>query len=572
MQLNYTKVIADPVFGWVRITDDEAKLIDSSEHIQRLRYVRQLGFTYMVYPLGTYTRFEHSLGVMQLATLMFNKLFQMDYVRSELKPLMKDLGIDDEGTLLEHVRLAGLFHDLGHMPFSHVFEGVVGPNVDYLINKCSVNDDDRVSGRMLKLPFKEHEVITYLLLNNNDELKGKIRESLGYVDLRIIRLLLHGDIIGRLNTIEALRDLVSWEDRKYLSEVGEGIKLINFLRMLISSDLDADRFDYILRDLYTTGASIGFYISLSDVERILDNLRVLVNNGNYELAIDEKARANVEGFVIARYNIYKWVYLHHKVILITTLAKLLMSELLTNMDKLNDELVDYLCTFYKFMIGRLSGVEVLKITDPYLMSLLIRNRNFLVGVIRGIENYLDPILLRNTNYKALWKRDSEFLTVIRNSKADLDVINNRFVNLLNTGTERAVVMKLFYSKLTEKLRNSHSKCGERIVGEGMVDSRYVILGYRAFGPSINVKLSRGNEVFNLNEISPLVKSVESAWMQSPHLFAYVNVNAIRERCSEDSDEFIEYLKGVIISVIKEVTEELSDLVKSKIESNIINPL
>lgn len=565
MQLNYTKVIADPVLGWVRLTDDEAKFIDSSEHIQRLRHVKQLGFTYMVYPMGIYTRFEHSLGVMQIVTLMFNKLFQMDLVKRELRPLMKNLGIDDEGTLLEHVRLAGLFHDMGHMPFSHVFEGVVSPNVDYLISKCASDDRDRLLGRLLKLPFKEHEVITYLLLSNNDRLKKLIQEYMGYVDLRIIRLILHGEIIERLNAIDRFNELINWDDRKLLNEIGEGIKLVNFLRLLVSSDLDADRFDYVLRDLHITGASIGTYISLSDVERMLDNVRIHVNDGNFELAIDEKARANVEGFVIARYNIYKWIYLHHKVILITTLAKSLMNELLININNLNNELINYFCTFYQFIIGRLSGIDVMKITDPYLISLLIRNRDFLMKNIKGIENYLDPILLRNTNYKALWKRDSEFLDIIQKEKGDLELINEKFVEILNNGVERATAMNLFYKKLTDAIMKSNNECGLNIVRNNLIDKKYIIIGYRTFEPNINIRLSRGNDSFNLSRVSPLVKSVENAWLRSPHVFVYVNTDAIREVCGEGYGGFIELLKHIVISTIEEVTEELSELVRNKVE-------
>jgi len=96
------KQIKDPVHGYIEVPTPLVPLLDT-EAVQRLRYIKQLGFVYLVYPGANHTRFEHSLGTMHLASLLARQL---------------DLSKDD--TLL--VCTAALLHDIGHGPFSHASE------------------------------------------------------------------------------------------------------------------------------------------------------------------------------------------------------------------------------------------------------------------------------------------------------------------------------------------------------------------------------------------------------------------------------------------------------------------
>jgi HD superfamily phosphohydrolase len=96
------KIIKDPVHGYVEVEDFALALLDSPP-LQRLRYIRQLGFSYLVYPGANHTRFEHSLGTMFLADVAARRF-----------------GLSDEDRTL--VIAAGLLHDIGHGPFSHASE------------------------------------------------------------------------------------------------------------------------------------------------------------------------------------------------------------------------------------------------------------------------------------------------------------------------------------------------------------------------------------------------------------------------------------------------------------------
>jgi HD superfamily phosphohydrolase len=98
------KSIKDPVHGYIQVDPALLSLLDSPQ-VQRLRYIRQLGFSFLVYPGAHHTRFEHSLGTMHLAHALATQLSLPHEVQT-------------------HVTAAGLLHDIGHGPFSHAIEGL----------------------------------------------------------------------------------------------------------------------------------------------------------------------------------------------------------------------------------------------------------------------------------------------------------------------------------------------------------------------------------------------------------------------------------------------------------------
>ncbi len=560
MVLSFTKVIADPALGWIRLTNEEARFIDSCKYVQRLRHIRQLGLTYMVYPSARHSRFEHSLGMLQIVTLMLERILRLNDIKDLLLSLGRSIGLDTEDELIMHMRVAALLHDLGHLPFSHVFEGVFGQSIDPLIRNCSKDVNEEIIGRVFKGSFKEHELITYFILTNNDEFKGVLKETLPGIDLRIIKALLHSDIIGKIIELSPQHaDIIDYEDRKFLDSLGEELKFFNLLRNLISGDLDADRVEYVLRDSYLTGASIGSTISIGDIERILDNMKIVKNDKNYVLAFDEKARANLEGFVIARFNIYKLVYLHHKVVLFNTLAKNLLSELLRHYDELNEDIKDYLCRLYRFSIGYLKGYDIMYIIDDYLLSVLLRNRQYLLDRIHGISKYLDPLITRSTAYKALWKRDFEFLDLINKQGIDLALINDSFPYLLSKGEIRSEVLRTFYGRLRGELRGSSITCLSKLADDDLESS--IIIGFRVFEPETRLNIIHGNTLANINDLSPLVVSVTDAWKRSPHVFVFVDIAKLSSACwGIDVNSMMDYLKSLVIKAMYNVLRDFGSAI------------
>jgi uncharacterized protein len=113
--------IRDAIHATIRF-DDPEKAVINSRPVQRLRHIRQLGSAYMLYPGGTYSRFEHSLGTMELATRVFDAVTRRD---PEQLPEVERLIARHRKALprwRHAVRMAALCHDIGHLPFSHSAE------------------------------------------------------------------------------------------------------------------------------------------------------------------------------------------------------------------------------------------------------------------------------------------------------------------------------------------------------------------------------------------------------------------------------------------------------------------
>lgn len=250
-----------PVHGFVELDDWEWDIVNHPV-FQRLRRIRQLAFSEHVYPGSTHTRFEHSLGVLHVATKMFDVLRRKhSSVMSER--LQFDDAVFERGRTL--VRLAALLHDVGHAPLSHSGEELM----------------PTVSGKRI-----DHE-------DYSDQL---IAESMKDVidNHQLNRERLH--ITGR--------EVASF----YMGKPDVSANLLIF-RDLVSGQLDADRMDYLLRDSHHCGVTYGFY----DIDRILDTL-VFVRVGENEdvpelkVGIEPGGRHAAEGMILARYFMFEQVY------------------------------------------------------------------------------------------------------------------------------------------------------------------------------------------------------------------------------------------------------------------------
>jgi len=225
--------IIDPIHDFVRVYDNELKIIDTPI-FQRLRRIRQLSGAHLIYPGAQHTRFEHSLGVMHIASMAGQVLAEKGVVSS-----------DD----IQILRLASLLHDIGHGPFSHLFEEI----------------------------FEEKRKISHEDLGRDIILKTEI-----------------GDIISK-----------NGFDKKLITKLAFGDSKLQFMNEIISGVLSADIMDYLLRDGYFTGAEHAKI----DHHRLTHSLDVYKN----KLALDKSSLVNFETMMISRYQMFKAVYFHKTV-------------------------------------------------------------------------------------------------------------------------------------------------------------------------------------------------------------------------------------------------------------------
>ena len=218
------KVVLDPVHGYIEL-DDLVQDLLSTPQVQRLRRVKQLGFSNLVYPGANHTRFEHSLGTMHLASVLTRNL---DSVEEDRKTEMK---------------AAALLHDIGHGPFSHVTENVI-----------------------YKYTRRRH-----------DDVK---------------------DILGKGETRDVLE--------KYGISPGNLIKHIKgetSYGQILSSEIDVDRMDYLVRDAHYTGVAFG----VVDYNRLINQMNFYEDR----LVVDYGGLKAAESLLVSRFWMNTSVYYHH---------------------------------------------------------------------------------------------------------------------------------------------------------------------------------------------------------------------------------------------------------------------
>ncbi len=266
--------ITDPVHGTIELSQLEIDLL-STRAFQRLRNVKQLGLANLVFPGADYSRLAHSLGVNHVTGKILDSLRQNS-----------DVEIGDEE--YELYRLAGLLHDVGHYPFSHTFENAVST----YYQSRSQPDLFAHSAQMLQGETQSvsDEAVVQTPTSLNHEDVG--RELLDH-DPEI------ADVLKRYGIDPA--DIHGIFARQ-LSKGGPAPRFAN----LISSDLDADRIDYLSRTARHTGLPYG----LVDIDYLLSQMRL---DKSDRICLDPSALRTAEHFLLGRYFDYQQVNFHKTV-------------------------------------------------------------------------------------------------------------------------------------------------------------------------------------------------------------------------------------------------------------------
>lgn len=244
------KIVVDSIHGDIEVNDLEWKVIDTAS-FQRLRFIKQLGMGHLVYPNATHTRFAHSLGA--LATMC---------------RILRTVGTNLNEDQKQDLRLAALLHDVGHYPYSHLMEGV--DNVK--LAEEFIHDPNRPKRTLsVGMGYPKHEKLGRLIVTEQ------------------------ADLVSALGGPERAERIASIFTRSAV----DGPHWCN----LVSSSLDMDRIDYLLRDAQAAGVPYGSI----DINYLLNSLLISPNN---IIGVDEKALPAAEQYLLARYFMHRTVYWH----------------------------------------------------------------------------------------------------------------------------------------------------------------------------------------------------------------------------------------------------------------------
>ena len=278
--------IRDPIHGSIALTLQELRIVDHRV-FQRLRGIKQLGFTDQAFPGATHTRYSHAIGAMHVASRMFDAIFPAS------KGLLPQ---GDRCRLRQTIRLALLLHDLGHAPGSHASEFAM-PQLSELGMTTLLGESDRKA---------THEDYTLKLILESD-----LRSS--------IEFHFRDDGINPLDIAHLISGAFPSQSKRFI--VG-GVDYFPLLSQIVSGEMDADRMDYLQRDSFFTGVAYGKF----DQTWLLENLNHHVEDGRAFLALEVRALFAFEDFLLSRYHMFVSVYLHYIAVGIESMLKRFYNE------------------------------------------------------------------------------------------------------------------------------------------------------------------------------------------------------------------------------------------------------
>ena len=270
--------IRDPIHGTLPLNDLETSIIDNVV-FQRLRSIKQLGFSEFSFPGATHNRYIHSIGVCHLAGLAFDSIFE------DFKFSSKEV----RNRLRQALRMAALLHDIGHGPLSHTTEEVMPRLVDldvqvYKKRKNFTEDKNRQA---------DHEDYTIKFITDSSLTSIIDTNELGITAFHVACLV--------------DKTLVSEDD----FFIDQGISFRTILSQVVSSEMDVDRMDYLLRDAYFCGTNYGKV----ELGWLLSNLTYFEFEGAFHLALNRRALYTFDDFLLSRHHMHLMVYFHHKCII-----------------------------------------------------------------------------------------------------------------------------------------------------------------------------------------------------------------------------------------------------------------
>ena len=527
-----SKIVNDTVYGHIPYTRLEEKFLQS-KIVNRLLFISQNALAYFAFPSITTKRYIHSLGTMHVASHMFknslinsskkNRNTFLEQAQLSIEKIIKKNGLKiDMSTLeiydktllgfsfslknelsttylllLQALRLAGLLHDVGHLPFSHQTEYALKQLYSSILKIDKPNDEQRAFLKFYKKITKNGNIV--------------LHESIGY---EYLDMLFNYEVFEQSETSKELVKLFYLMVKNIFDDKQTKEFSYTILHQFISSTVDADRIDYINRDLLASG-NIS---SSADLLRITKESILLEEKNVFKLAFMTSSLSDIEHLLESRFNLYKKVFFTHNISrldtllekVITFLAKdyLLISpkdkkvyQSIAMMWKLFDEKntikqLDIISQLDENWLISLFKKEYFKI--KYQLSLSYQERYYLAA--------FEDILFGKNQFKANWKNLSEFYSILELNSKERFLFREKF----------GAISKKRQKKLENHLSafiDKHNKANE-------------FYAYSVVSLSIGIEeeflLFDGKKCMNLDELSTLRKRLRTSRSNSVPFFIFSN--------------------------------------------------
>merc|ERR1719320_159845 len=289
--------ITDPVHGLIDVDTRLFCIIDTPE-FQRLRRIHQLGVCFMVWPSASHTRFSHCIGTYHIARILLEQIY-----RKQRLPNLNE-------RLIFVITTAALVHDIGHGPFSHLFEQVL----HILFHGQDIPHHEEMGGRILDAMWRKYEAV---------------RCEYSEDDLELIKALMEPGLPKH-----------SELKKKYTA------KGLGWIFKILSGPIDVDKLDYLCRDGFYSGFEYGSSLSYN-LQRILAHVRVI----NNQLAFDERIMENIMEVLRTRWRFHKQLYKHKRVLAVEILVMEALVEYFLAKGVGNVVEVDYYVTLDDSILG-----------------------------------------------------------------------------------------------------------------------------------------------------------------------------------------------------------------------------
>ncbi len=539
-------MVNDTVYGHIPYSGVEEKFLQS-KIVNRLMFVSQNALAYFAFPSITTKRYIHSLGTMHVASYMFKyslinasrksrSKFLKDARRS-IKKLIKENGLDIELKslkikdrtlltfstsfaekenmtyliLLQALRLAGLLHDVGHLPFSH--------QTEYALKRLYI------SINKIKTPNKEQKKFLkfYRKITKNGEMV--LHESVGY---EYLDMLFNYEVSEQSHSSKELVKLYYLIVKNIFDDVVTEEFSYKTLHQYIASTVDADRIDYINRDMLASG-----YISTSaDLLRITREAILIEEKKEFRLSFMTSTLHDIEHLLESRFNLYKKVFFTHNISRLDTLLEKVITFLAKDYllvvpkDKL---LYQTIAMMWKFNLEKNPSkqLDIISQLDENWLISLFKKEYFKIKyqlTLTYQERYylaaFEDILFGKNIFKANWKNLSEFYNTLGLSKEERFLFREKF------GVITAEQRKRLEESL-EELREAYGK-GEEFYAYSIISL--------SIGLDKNFLLYDGEKTVLIDELSTVRKRLKVSRANSVPFFIFSNQKKLpkemRERLKE----------------------------------------